>query len=299
MRAVDQLRVLITGGSGFIGRNLAADLASRGHEVLAPSHAQLELLDAQAVKQYVSAALPDIIVHAATKPGHRNAPDSTGLLAANLAMFDNLAACEGDFGRLLFIGSGAVYDAEHYLSRMAESYMGTHVPADEHGYSKYLIARRIEERDDMIDLRVFGVFGPHEDYAIRFISNAICKTIFDLPVTLRQDREFSYLWVADLAGVVEHFMAAPRTHPAYNVVPDEVSRLRDLAERVIAISGRDVPLLVAQPGEGTPYSGDNARLHAAMPQVTFTPTVEAVEHLYRWYSERRDTVDVSCLLVDK
>ncbi len=64
-----------------------------------------------------------------------------------------------------------------------------------------------------MELRLFGVFGPHEDYAIRFISNAICKALFGLPITLRQNRTFSYLFIDDLGPIVERFLTAPRRIP--------------------------------------------------------------------------------------
>ena len=38
------MKIMITGGSGFIGRNLIEYLAKR-HEVLAPTHKELELVD--------------------------------------------------------------------------------------------------------------------------------------------------------------------------------------------------------------------------------------------------------------
>ena len=41
---------------------------------------------------------------------------------------------------------------------------------------------------DAVELRPFGVYGPGEDYAIRFISNACCKALLGMPVTLRRDR---------------------------------------------------------------------------------------------------------------
>jgi dTDP-4-dehydrorhamnose reductase len=59
------MKVLVTGGSGFVGSNVVAVLARHGADVLAPGHRELDLTDAAAVSRHVDAARPDAIVHAA------------------------------------------------------------------------------------------------------------------------------------------------------------------------------------------------------------------------------------------
>ena len=140
---------------------------------------------------------------------------------------------------MIFIGSGAVYDMRAYQPKMDEGYFDTSVPADEHGFSKYLIAKYIAEMDNGVELRVFGIFGKYEDYAIRFISNAICKTLFDLPITIRQNRRFDYLYIDDLMPVIDHFIGAKGRYSAYNVTPDDSIDLYAIAEKVKAKSGKD------------------------------------------------------------
>lgn len=296
------MRVLVTGGSGFIGRNLTSALAALGHDVLAPTHGELELTDAAAVRAFLVANRPDVVVHGATKPGHRAASDSEGIAEANLAMFHNLADDPGLCPRMVFLSSGAVYDDAHYEPKMQESRFGLHVPSDPNGYSKYEIARYVESVAHVVELRPFGVFGPFEDYSIRFISNAICKALFDLPITLRQDRLFDYVWVEDLVTVIAHFIERPRSdlaHAAYNVTPGRAVSLLDVATMVREVSGKDIPILVARAGLGVEYSGDNARLRAEMPGLEFTPIRRAIETLYAWYMERRATIERGLLLVDK
>lgn len=292
-------RVLLTGGSGFIGRNLGPALAERGYEVLAPPHAELELADAGSVRAWLERERPDVVVHSATKPAHRNASDLTRIVETNERMFFNLVRSRELCPRMIFLGSGAVYDEEHYVPRMPETYFDAHVPADDHGFSKYVIAKYVEAVDHITELRVFGIFGPHEDYAIRFISNAICKTLIDLPVTLKRNRRFDYIDVADLAPVVAHFLEQSGAHRAYNVTPDATVELLDLAHLVVRISGKDLPVVVAEDGYGREYSGDNARLHAEMPGLAFTPLEVSVQRLYDWYAENIDRIDRSKLLVDR
>ncbi len=288
--------VLVTGGAGFIGRNLVAELGERW-QVLAPTHGELELLDQERVQAYLAAHAVDVVVHCAVRPGHRHAVDPSGQLERNLRMFANLARCRGRYRRLIFVSSGAVYGG-HERARLPESAFGEHVPADEHGLSKYLCAAYAATRPDMVELRPFGVFGPYEDYAIRFISNAICKTLYDLPVTLRQDRLFDYTPVRHLACVIERFFTHDPAHHAYNVSATEPVHLLDLARLVVRLSGKDVPVVVANEGMGAQYSGDGRRLRIELPDLVPPSVEQAVAELYDWYTQRRAAIDRSLLLVD-
>jgi UDP-glucose 4-epimerase len=297
------MRVMVTGGNGFIGRNLVAHLSER-HEVLAPGRAELDLSDAVAVDSWFARNRVDVVVHGAVRPGHRNAADPSRQLWMNLRMFHGLARNADAFGRLILLSSGAVYDITRPNDLVREDELGASLPSDEHGLSKYAIAQHLELAGragaiDAVELRLFGVFGPHEDYAIRFISNAICKALFGLPITLRQDRVFSYLDVADLGPIVEAFLGGPHGHVAYNVTPDAADHLVALAERVRERAGGQVPIEVATPGLGLPYSGSNARLRSELQQARFTPIDVSIDRLYRWYEANRAAISPAALLVDR
>jgi GDP-L-fucose synthase len=297
------MRVLVTGGSGFIGRNLIEYLA-RAHEVLAPTHAELDLTDPGALDRWFREHEVDVVVHGAVRPGHRNAADPSRQLWTNLRMFFGLMRNADRFGRLVFLSSGAVYDVTQPLDHVTEEDFGSSLPSDEHGLSKYTIAKYIEAAHrtgavDVVELRLFGVFGRYEDYAIRFVSNAICKSLLDLPVTLRQNRTFSYLYIDDLGPIVDRFLAGRHAEAAYNVVPDWTDDLYDLAERVKARSGKDLPTIVGAPGKGLPYCASNERLRREYPDLGFTPVSTAVNALYDWYTTNLSAIDRSALLTDK
>ncbi len=297
------MRILLTGGSGFIGRNLVEYLR-QGHDVLAPGRAELDVSDPSALDRWFSDHEVDAVVHGALRPGHRNASDTSGQLWTNLRMFFGLMRNAHRFKRLVFLSSGAVYDIAQPQERVTEERLGFSLPADEHGLSKYVIAQYIDqlrrsELVDVVELRLFGVFGKHEDYAIRFVSNAICKTLFDLPITLRQNRTFSYLYIDDLGPIVDRFLTGPHPEAAYNVVPDWTDDLYDLAELVRIRSAKDLPIAVETQGNGLPYNASNGRLRRDVPGARFTPVADAVDALYDWYDANLSKIDRSTLLVDK
>jgi dTDP-4-dehydrorhamnose reductase len=262
--------VLITGGSGFIGRNLVESLKGK-YEILSPSRQELDLLDDQAVRRYFIDHHIDVVVHSATTPGHRNAKPVADLALRNQKMFFGLARNRDRYGKLIFLSSGAVYDMRHYLPNMKEEYFDTHVPVDEHGFSKYVCAKYIEEADKIVELRLFGVFGKYEDYEIRFISNAICKAIMGLPITIKQNRTFDYLYVEDLATVVDHFIMHEAQYKTYNVTSGEAIDLKSLAEIVSQTSGEKTEILIKEEGWGIEYSGDNSRLRESLPHLHSRP----------------------------
>ncbi len=292
------MNILVTGGSGFLGRNICESL-TRKFTVYCPGRAELDLTDDVSTQSYFKHHDIDVVINGAWKPGHRNATDISNLVYTNTRIFMNLVRNKHRFRKLINLGSGAVYDMRYYAPKMKELYYDAHVPVDDTGFTKYVYNKQIELLDGFVDLRLFGVFGKYEDYAIRFISNAICKSLFDLPITLRQNRIFDYLFVDDLLPILEHFIIHDAAHKSYNATPDHSIDLLSLAEMVRDNSGKELPILVAADGMGPEYSGDNNRLRAEISDLKFTPIQSSVEQLYAWYSDHKHLIDRDVLLVDK
>lgn len=296
---MDKKTILLTGGSGFIGRNIRESFLAEKYNLLSPSSKELNLPDEESVDDYFRSHTVDYVIHAAVKPGHRNAKDLSNLFYTNTRMFFNLERHKHEYDKMLVLGSGAIYDMRHYRPKMKETEWEDYIPADDHGYCKYVCEKVIENSANLYDLRIFGIFGKYEDYAIRFISNAICKTLFDLPITIKQNRKFDYLYVDDLMPVLDWFLGnTPRYH-SYNITPDHSVSLYDLALLVREISGKDLPIQVAQEGMGLEYSGDNSRLKNEMCEYAFTPLECGVRSLAKWYTAQMNNLDIANLLNDK
>lgn len=291
--------ILLTGGNGFIGKNIQESFLADKYRIVAPRSFELNLVDTQAVDDYFKAHSFDVVLHAATKPGHRNAKDKANLFYTNVRMFENLVRHTDKFGKMINFGSGAVYDVAADNRLVTEDQIGQHCGKDDHSFCKYVVHKRIENLPNVIDLNIFGIFGKYEDWEIRFISNAICKALVGLPITLRQNRRFSYLYIDDLMPILDYFITHDVKYKSYNVTPDEETELLHAAQTVQQVTGTAVPIQVAAAGYGLNYSGSNARLKKEMPQVQFTPLAKAINEMTQYYRQNQFRLDTNLLQRDK
>ena len=292
-------KILLTGGNGFIGKNIQESFLAHQYEIVAPRSFELNLIDTEAVDEYFKDKYFDAVLHCATKPNHRNAKDLTAILYSNLRMFENLERHKDCFGKLINFGSGAIYDMNADNFNVKESEIYTRLGSDEHSFCKYIQQKLIDNLDNFVNFNIFGIFGKYEDWEIRFISNAICKTIFGLPITLRQNRRFSYLYVADLMPVLDYFLEHDAHFSSYNVTPNEETELLEAARCIQRLGGKDTEIRIAAPGYGLNYSGSNERLKAEIPGLKFTPLEKAIQELYQYYTRQQEKLDPQLLLQDK
>lgn len=110
-----KMRILITGSSGMVGRNLIEYAFERQlpYKLLTPSSRQLNLLDYTLVERYLAESRPDMIVHAAGVVGgiQANIRNPVKFLVSNTDMARNLivAAKVTGIKSLLNIGSSCMY----------------------------------------------------------------------------------------------------------------------------------------------------------------------------------------------
>ena len=295
------MRILITGGSGFIGKNIYEGMKNK-HEIYAPTHREMDFTLFGEVADYVQKMKFDTVIHAATHNATRNTKvDLSLVFRNNLKMFMNLYRLSTFYRRMFFFGSGAEFSSEHYIPKMKESYFDQHVPSDDYGFSKYIVNHMINTGPhNIFNLRLFGCFGPYEDWAIRFISNACCKAVYNMDITMKQNVYFDYLYIKDLIKVLQHFIETPSlSYKTYNICTGKIIDLVTIAKKVIYISGKNIAIKISEPGLKREYGGDNTRMMEELGSFEFTPIDEALTELYQFYELKMDRIDKTQLLAVK
>lgn len=277
------MKILLTGASGFIGRNLKEAWTGR-YDLYAPTHSELDLLDTGSVERYLTAEHFDVVIHAANTNSSRRQTDGYQVLDRNLRMFFNLERCRDMYGKLFYFGSGAEYDMRHYVSQMTEDYFGTHIPQDPYGFSKYIMSKQADR--NIYDLRLFGVFGKYEEWERRFISNMIYQNFSGPVMRMNQNMYFDYLYIDDLTAIMEWFLTHEPEHNHYNICTGERVELYALAEIVMNAAGHPAEITVSQEGWKLEYSGSNQRLRNEMGDAfRLTPMSTAVTKMVNFYRE--------------
>ncbi len=228
--------LLLTGGSGMVGRNILEHPGIADWNVLAPSRAELDLAEAGAVEAYLAEHKPDVVIHAAGLVGgiHANMTRPVAFLEVNAAIGLNvvMSAYRNGVRRFLNLGSTCMYPRDAPSPLREEMILTGELEPTNEGYAiaKIMAARlcqyiRREDPDAMyktlIPCNLFGrhdIFDPARSHLVPAIIHKMHNAMKNRERTVEiwgdgaARREFMY--AADMAG------AALRAASEIDALPD-------------------------------------------------------------------------------
>jgi UDP-glucose 4-epimerase len=263
------MRVLITGGAGFIGSHLTEKLLQLGHEVFVidnlwtgklanlsaiPNSQKLHLVVDTILNESVMNELifkVDHIYHLAAAVGVKNIMDHpVETLDINVKGTETVLRLANRFKKKVLISSTSeIYGkhVEHSLSEDNNRVMGT-VKKRRWAYacSKTLdeflaLAYHDEKHLPVVIARLFNTVGPRQtgQYGM-VLPNFVQSALLGKPISVfgdgTQSRSFTH--VADVVEALVKLMAEPRAEgDVFNVGNDHEVTIKDLAQKVKEMTG--------------------------------------------------------------
>jgi UDP-glucose 4-epimerase len=289
--------IFITGSNGFIGKN-ALEFFQTNYNILSPNHSELELLNQEDVNNFFETHKIDYVIHCASIGGNRKQDDSPDVIEKNVRMFFNLSENNKHYKKMIHLGSGAEYSKGNMPPNVKESEIGNFIPNDYYGFSKYIISKYIENSENIYCLRLFGVFGPYEDYTYKFISNSILKNFQHLPITIMQNVYFDWLYIDDLMSIINYFLTNNPNENIYNITTGATTDILSIAKIINKISDFKSEIKVVNPGLNYEYSGNNQKLITEIEEYDFIDMTTAIKKLMDYYRSKMDEIDLEIIEKD-
>jgi len=214
------MRILITGGGGYIAKSIYAALKD-DYSIVNPNRQELDLTCKHSIESFFGKhGYFDAVIHTAIKGGSRLNVDDWSVLDANLSMYYNLCSKERYFNKFINIGSGA------------EIYS----PDTPYGLSKKAIAKSIESKSDKyINLRVFAIFDENE-LDTRFIKANIKRVINGEPLEVYEDKYMDFFYMEDFIEVIKDVLNSKNQQKEVNCVYEKKYKLSEIASIINNLS---------------------------------------------------------------
>jgi len=262
------MRVLVTGATGFIGRQVLAALSGGPHEVHAVSRGRppaglaanawhaVDLLEPGAPARLITAAQPEAILHAAWYAAHGR----FWTARENLRWVDvslDLAGRFAESGGRRFVGVGTCAEYDWSYGYCSESTTPLR-PATLYGACKDATRSVLERLCAGAGVsfawgRIYHLHGPGEPEG-RLVRAVIEALVAGQPARCSHGRQVrDFLHVADVASALVAILEAPVVGPV-NVGSGEPATIRSIVEMLAELVGRrDLPVFGAvQAAAGDP-----------------------------------------------
>ena len=274
------MRVLVTGSKGFVGHWLIAHLEEQGDEVIGLD-AEVDITGPAALREVVVTAAPEAICHLAALASvgaSWGASEETYRVntVGTANVLDAALAC-GERPRVLLVSSSEVYGrvspadlplTEEQPFAPVSPYAASKAAAEMIGLQAWLGAGL-----EVVRARPFNHTGPGQrhDFVVPALAEQIAHAILSGAEQLSTGNLDARRDISDVRDVVRAYrmlLVGGEPGAVYNVCRGEAVSIREVAERLLAIAGVDLPIVVdparVRPVEIPELRGDRARIGSAV-----------------------------------
>lgn len=305
-------RVLVTGASGFVGRNLVPMLGGAGCELFVPDRASYDLLEQSRVRQLIADVRPEIVLHLAALSGGilANKAYPADFCYQNLAINTSVLheSWLGGVSKFVTLIGGCSYPADA-PNPIREADMWNGYPQPES--APYSLAKRMsivmaeayrrQHGFDAVVLVPGNLYGPHDNFDLNN-SHVIPATIRKFyEAATRGDSEIvawgtgapvrDFIFVRDACEVILHAAETYSGAEIVNLSSGVPTTIRELVETVAELTGfRGEVRWDASKPDGQLYKGfDVTRMQALLGYRCPTSLRQGLAETIEWFRTHYST----------
>ena len=251
-------RILVTGGRGFIGANLVAELRARGNDVIttdivhgeAEDHIRADVSSYRQMEKVFESHTFDYVYHLAAEYGRWNGEDHyENLWAVNVVGTKNLLKFQEKHRfRQIFYSSCEVYGNydgvmyEDVMDKIAIKQMNDYAVSKWAG--ELLVLNSAEMfGTETVRVRPLNCYGPHEYYSSYrgVIPIFVYRAMMDLPFTVYKGHKRIFDYVSDTVRTMANISEGFRFGEVYNIGSHQewIIDIKDLSDMVLKMLGKD------------------------------------------------------------
>ena len=247
------MKILITGGNGNISKIIKNNL-NKNYIIITPGRDELNLLNFDNLKNYLSNNSFDVCIHTAIRGGRRTKAEDYDIYYINLLMFENLMMFSSNFKMIMNMDSGAIYDRETDILNRKEEDLLT-IPKDFYGFSKYTIYKRSLSHQNLYNYRIFNIFHPNEEND-RFTK--LCLN--NKEITITEDKYFDFVYYLDFVKIVEHYISNIDNQKILDKVINISYKEKYQLSTIAKIINPDINTIITNKISNYNYSGSSEKL---------------------------------------
>lgn len=230
------MKILVTGGSGQLGYDVCRELERRGTQYTAPSGKEMDITDANAVREQISTYQPDAVIHCAAWTGVDTAEDvPEQVFAVNEDGTRNIAlACREIGAKMLYISTDYVFPGTGTYFYEPNDPTG---PVNVYGKSKLAGELAVKELlEKYFIVRISWVFGEHGNNFVKTMLR-LAEAHSELNVVC--DQVGSPTCTADLAPLLCD-MVETEKYGTYHAANEGICSWAEFAEEIFRLAGKNV-----------------------------------------------------------
>ena len=230
------MRILVTGGSGQLGTDVAQTAGAKGWQVWAPDHRELDITDPAQVEAAIGDFRPDWVVHCAAYTAVDRAETEEELcMAVNAAGTENVArACAAAGSGLLYPSTDYVFDGSGTAPHLVTE---TPAPLNEYGRSKLLGEQAARAVPRHAILRISWVFGLHGN---NFVKTMLRLAESHTRLTVVDDQIGCPTYTADLAQLICQMVEQNAQGVFHAAGSGEPGSWYDFARLIFKLTGKEI-----------------------------------------------------------